>query len=81
METFAEREKRSDWYKLRSVEVFDLRHFLSAAMFTEIIGQPGAEGAGLDERGQKLSKQDVRVEQRVSVAVLVSSAEYVLYTY
>ncbi len=47
-------------------------------MFTENIGQPGAEGvarAGLDERGQKLSKQDVRVEQRVSVALFVSSAE------
>ncbi len=47
-------------------------------MFTENIGQPGAEGvarAGLDERGQKLSKQDVRVEQRVSVARFVSSAE------
>ncbi len=47
-------------------------------MFTENIGQPGAEGvarAGLDERGQKLSKQDVRVKQRVSVALFVSSAE------
>ncbi len=30
--------------------------------------------AGLDERGQKLSKQDVRVKQRVSVALFVSSA-------
>ncbi len=28
--------------------------------------------AGLDERGQNLSKQDVRVEQRVSVAEHVS---------
>ncbi len=38
----------------------------------------GAEGvvrAGLNERGQKLSKQDVRVKQRVSVALFVSSAE------
>ncbi len=47
-------------------------------MFTENIGQPGAEGvarAGLDKRGQKFSKQDVRVKQRVSVALFVSSAE------
>ncbi len=47
-------------------------------MFTENIGQPGGRGvarAGLDERGQKLSKQDVRVEQRASVALFVSSAE------
>ncbi len=27
--------------------------------------------AGLDERGQKLSKQDVRVKQRASVALIV----------
>ncbi len=30
----------------------------------------GVARAGLDERGQKLSKQDVRVKQRVSVALL-----------
>ncbi len=67
----AEKEERCDWYTLRSVEFLDLCHFLSAALSLvrcsrENIGQPGAEGvarAGLDERGQKLSKQDVRVEQ------------------
>ncbi len=53
-------------------------HFLSAALSLVRCSQrtsdnQGAEGvarAGLDERGQKLSKQDVRVEQRVSVALL-----------
>ncbi len=47
-------------------------------MFTENIGQPGAEGGSAcwsGWKGQKLSKQDVRVEQRVSVALFVSSAE------
>ena len=31
--------------------------------------------AGLDDSGQKLSKQEVRVEQRVSAALFVSRAE------
>jgi len=35
----------------------------------------GVAQAGLEERGQKLSKQDVKVEKRVSVALLVSSVE------
>jgi len=38
----------------------------------------GAEGVvwdGVDERGQKLSNQDVRLKQRSSVALLVSSDE------
>ncbi len=39
------------------------------------MGQRGVVRAGLDERGQKLSKQDLRVKQRVSVALFVSSAE------
>ncbi len=54
-------------------------HFLSAALSLARCSRrtsdnQGAEGvarAGLDERGQKLSKQDVRVEQRVSVALFV----------
>ncbi len=83
METFAEKEERSDRYTLRSVDFFNLCQFLSAALSLErcsrrTFNSQGADGvvyAGLDERGQKLSKQDVRVEQRVSVALFVSSAE------
>ncbi|XP_048048474.1 butyrophilin-like protein 2 [Megalobrama amblycephala] len=47
-------------------------------MLTENIREPGAEGVartGLVKSGQKSSKQDVRVVQRVSVAVLVSNDE------
>ncbi len=57
--------------------VFDLCHFLFAALSLERCSRrtDGAVRAGLDGRGQKLSKQDVRVEQRVSVALIVSSAE------
>ncbi len=59
--------------------VLDLCHFLSAALSLARCSRrtsdnQGAEGvarAGLDERGQKLSKQDVRVKQRVSVALFV----------
>ncbi len=58
-------------------------HFLSAALSLARCSRrtsdnQGAEGvarAGLDERGQKLSKQDVRVKQRASAALFVSSAE------
>jgi len=42
---------------------------------SESQGAEGVAQSGLDERGQKLSKQDFRVEERVSVALLVSSAE------
>ncbi len=40
-----------------------------------MIDSQGAEGvvrAGLEDKGQKVSKQDVRVEQKVSVALLAS---------
>ncbi len=39
----------------------------------------GAEGvvrAGLEDKGQAMSKQDVRVEQKVSVALLASRDAY-----
>ncbi len=78
METLAEKSERSDRYKLRSVGFCDLRHTLSAALSLErclrrTSDSQGAEGvvrAGLEDKGQKESKQDVRVEQKISVALL-----------
>jgi len=35
-------------------------------------GEEGVVSAGLEERGQKLSKQDVKMAKRVSVGLLVS---------
>ncbi len=57
-----------------------MRHTLSAALSLErcswrTTDSQGAEGvlrAGLDDKVQKVSKQDIRVEQKVSVAVLAS---------
>ncbi len=57
-----------------------MRHALSVALSLERcsqenIRQPSAEGvvrAGLEDKGQTVSKQDVRVEQKVSVALLAS---------
>ncbi len=80
METLAEKSERSDRYKLRSVGFCDLRHTLSAALSLErclrrTIDSQGAEGvvrADLEVKGQKVSKQDIRVEQKVSVALLAS---------
>ncbi len=80
METLAEKSERSDRYKLRSVGFSDLRHTLSAALSLERCSRStsdsqGAEGvvrAGLEDKGQTVSKQDVRVEQKVSVALLAS---------
>ncbi len=80
METLAEKSERSVQYKLRSVGFCDLRHTLSAALSLErcsrrMSDSQGAEGvvqAGLEDKGQKVSKQDVRVEQKVSVALLAS---------
>ncbi len=77
METLAEKEERSDSYTLRSVGFFDLHHTFSAALSLEQCSRrtsdsQGAEGvvhAGLDDKGQTVSKQDVRVEQKVSVAL------------
>ncbi len=79
MET-AEKSERSDQYKLRSVGFRDLRYTLSAALSLERCSRrttdsQGAEGvvrAGLEVKGQKVSKQDIRVEQKVSVALLAS---------
>ncbi len=80
METLSKKSERSDRYKLRSVGFCDLRHTLSAALSLERCSRrtsdsQGAEGvvwAGLEDKGQKVSKQDIRVEQKVSVALLAS---------
>ncbi len=79
METLSEKSERSDQYKLRSVGFCDLRHTLSAALSLERCSRrtsdsQGAEGvvrAGLEDKGQKVSK-DIRVELKVSVALLAS---------
>ncbi len=55
-------------------------HVLSAALSLERCSRittdsQGAEGvvpSGLEDKGQKVSKQDIRVEQKVSVALLAS---------
>ncbi len=57
METLAEKSERSDRYKLR---------------MTDSQGAEGVVRAGLEVKGQKVSKQDIRVEQKVSVALLAS---------
>ncbi len=83
METLAEKSERSDRYKLRSVGFCDLRHTLSAALSLERCSQrttdsQGVEGVvrdGMEDKGQKVSKQDIRVEQKVSVALLASRDE------
>ncbi len=80
METLAEKSERSDRYELRSLGICDLCHTLSAALSLKrcslrMSDSQGAEGvvwAGLEDKGQKVSKQDVRVEQKVSVALLAS---------
>ncbi len=80
METLAEKSERSDRYKLRSVGFCDLRHTLSAALSLERCsrrtsdsqGAGGVVWAGLEDKGQNISKQDIRVEQKVSVALLAS---------
>ncbi len=80
VETLAEKEERRDWYTLRSVGLLDLRHTLSAALSLERCSQrtsdsQGAEGvvqAVQEDKGQTVSKQDLRVEQKVSVALLAS---------
>ena len=62
---------------------FDLRHFLSAALSSvrcsrrtsDNQGLEGVARAGLEERGQIMSREEVRVEHRVSVAVFTSRDE------
>ncbi len=39
---------------------------------TDSQGVEGVVRAGLEDKGQKVSKQDIRVEQKVSVALLAS---------
>ncbi len=83
LETLVEKSERSDRYKLRSEGFCDLRHNFSAALSLErcswrTTDSQGAEGvvrAGLEDKGQKVSKQDIRVEQKVSVALLESRDE------
>ncbi len=57
-----------------------MRHTLSAALSlercsrrtTDSQGAEVAVRAGLEDKGQKVSQQDIRVEQKVSVALLAS---------
>ncbi len=80
VETLAEKSERSDRYKLRSVGFCDLHHTLFAPLSLERCSRrttycQGAEGvvrAGLKLRGIRVSKQDIRVEQNVSAALLAS---------
>ncbi len=65
---------------VRSDGSFDLRHFLSAALSlvrcsrrtSDNQGLEGAARAGLEERGQMSSRQEVKVEHKVSVAAFTS---------
>ncbi len=51
-------------------------HFLFAALITsDNQGLEGAAHAGLEERGHIWSRQEVKVEHKVSVAVFTSRAE------
>ncbi len=62
---------------------FDLRHFLSSALSSDRWSQrtsdsqelEGAARAGLEERGNILSRQEVKVENKVSVAEFTSRAK------
>ena len=62
---------------------FDLRHFLSAALSlvrcsrrtSDNQGLEVVARAGLEDRGQMLSKEEVRMEHKVSVAVFTSRDE------
>ncbi len=59
---------------------FDLRHFFSATRSlvrcsrrtSDNQGLGGAVRAGLEERGQMSSRQEVKVEHKVSVAAFTS---------
>ncbi len=72
------REVREEWSIKIKVRFYDLHHTLSAALSLERCSRrttdsQGAEGvvrAGLEDKGQKVSKQDIRMEQKVSVALL-----------
>ncbi len=78
--TSVEKDESKDWYLVRSDGSFDLRHFLSAALSlvrcsrrtSDNQGLEGAARAGLEERGQMSSRQEVKVEHKVSVAAFTS---------
>ncbi len=67
----------------RSERSLDLCHFLSAALSLERCSQrtsdnqglEGAACAGLEERGHIWSRQEVKVENKVSVAAFTSRAD------
>ncbi len=81
--TPARTDESKDWYLLRSDESFDLHNFLSAALRLVRCSRrtldnqelEGAARAGLEERGQMLSRQEVKVEHKVSVAAFTSRDE------
>lgn len=81
--TSTEKVERRDWLRERSVWSFDLCHFLSADRrlarcsrgTSDNQGADRDARAGPDVRGHRLSKQDVSVEHRVSVALLVFKRE------
>ncbi len=81
--TSVEKDESKDWYLVRSDGSFDLRHFLSAALSlvrcsrrtSDNQGLEGAARAGLEERGQMSSRQEVKVEHKVSVAAFTSRDE------
>ncbi len=82
--TSAEKDESNDWYLLGSDGSFNLRHFLSATRSlvrfsrrtSENHGLEGAVRTGLDERGQMSSKQEVKVEHKVSVAASIWEMGY-----
>ncbi len=81
--TSAEKDESNDWCLLGSDGLFDFCHFLSAARSvvrcsqrtSDNQGLEGAVHAGLEERGQMLSWQEVKVEHKVSVAAFTSRDE------
>ncbi len=81
--TSAEKDESKDWYQLGSDGSLDFRHFLSDTRSlvrcllrtSDNQGLEGAVHAGLEERGQMLSRQEVKVEYKVSVAAFTSRDE------
>ncbi len=81
--TSVEKDESNDWYILRSDGSLDFCHFLSAARSlvrcsrrtSDNQGLEGAVRAGLEERGQMSSRQEVKVEHKLSVAAFTSRDE------
>ncbi len=81
--TSAEKDESNDWYVLGSDGSFDFCHFLYAARSlvrcsrrtSDNQGLEGAGRAGLKERGQMSTRQEVKVEHKVSVAAFTSRDE------